>query len=301
MHVTRILSLLIPLAPLPALAQQCPAPPALAHLPSGEGSLPPFLSPEAIASSPALQRLASHGAQLRDLGISHGLQGVFAQSGKQFRVFYLAPDGKAEIGGVMWDETGRNVTRNQVERIPGVIPTVTWTPPHEEKQPNAAGNAEAAPVDPVARLAAADYGLIGRDGAPRLYMVIDPLCPYSQQAMKTLQGAIDAGRVQLALVPIAINDYENGNQSTPAAEALIAAGRTEMGTAWRKIMDGGRLPAGVETDPTAPAQLALNMTAAHAIALRGTPTLVWRNREGQSHTQAGLPDDLEAFLKAIAS
>jgi len=301
MHVTKILSLFALLTPLPALAQQCPTPPSLAHLPSVAGSLPPILSAEAIASSPALQRLASHGAQLRDLGISHGTQGVFAQSGMQFRVFYLAPDGSAEIGGVMWDDTGRNVTRDQVEKIPGVIPTVTWTPPRKSNQANAVGSADRAPVDPVARLEAADYGLVGRDGAPRVYMVIDPLCPYSQQAMKTLRGAVDAGRVQLALVPIAINDYENGNRSTPAADALIAAGRTGMDTAWRRIMDGDMPPENVETDPTAPAQLALNMSAAHAISIRGTPTLVWRDHGGQSHTQAGLPDDLEAFLKAIAS
>jgi len=301
MHVTKILSLFALLTPLPALAQQCPTPPSLAHLPSVEGSLPPILSAEAIASSPALQRLASHGALLRDLGISHGMQGVFAQSGKQFRVFYLAPDGRAEIGGVMWDETGRNVTRDQVEKIPGVIPTVTWTPPRKSNQANAVGGADPAPVDPVARLEAADYGLVGRDGAPRVYMVIDPLCPYSQQAMKTLQGAVDAGHVQLALVPIAINDHENGNQSTPAANALIAAGRTGMDTAWRKIMEDGKLPESAETDPTAPAQLALNMSAAHAISIRGTPTFVWRSHDGQAHAQAGLSDNLDAFLKAIAS
>lgn len=301
MHVPKILSLFALLTPQPALAQQCPALPKLAHLPSAEGSLPPILSTEAIASSPALQRLASHGAQLRDLGISHGMQGVFAQSGRQFRVFYLAPDGRAEIGGVMWDETGRNVTRNQVEKIPGVIPTVTWTPSRKPKQAGAVGISEPAPVDPVARLEAADYGLVGRDGAPRVYMVIDPLCPYSQQAMKTLQGAVDAGRVQLALVPIAINDHENGNRSTPAANALIAAGRTGMNTAWRKITEDGNLPDTVDTDTTAPAQLALNMTAAHAIALGGTPTFVWRSHDGQAHTLAGLPDNLEAFLKAIAS
>ncbi|WP_336718586.1 DsbC family protein [Asaia bogorensis] len=298
MRTLQIIGLAVLFCPLPALAQQCAAPPALAHIPAQSGALPPLLSPGAIQSSAALQRLASHGAELRDLGVSHGLQGVFAQNGKQFRVFYLTPDGTAEIGGVMWDEAGRNVTRDQVATIPGVIPTVTWTPSKATAGDLGKGGGS---VDPVARLAAADYGLVGREGAPRVYMVIDPLCPYSQQAMQSLQGAIQSGRIQVALVPIAINDYENGNRSTPAADMLISAGSQKMGAAWQQIMAGGKGVADTRIDPTAPAQLVSNMAAAHAISIRGTPTVAWRDHEGHSHTQAGLPDDLETFLKAIAS
>jgi len=298
MRALQIIGLTVLFFPLPVWAQQCAAPPALAHIPAQSGALPPLLSPGAIQSSAALQRLASHGAELRDLGVSHGLQGVFAQNGKQFRVFYLTPDGTAEIGGVMWDEAGRNVTRDQVATIPGVIPTVTWTPSKSTAGDLGKGGGS---VDPVARLAAADYGLVGREGAPRVYMVIDPLCPYSQQAMQNLQGAIRSGRIQVALVPISINDYENGNRSTPAADMLISAGPQKMGDAWQQIMTGEKSALDTPTDPTVPAQLVSNMAAAHAVSIRGTPTLAWRDHNGHPHTQAGLPDDLEAFLKAIAS
>lgn len=298
MRVSQIIGLAALFSPVPAMAQQCAIPQKLAHIAAQTGVMPPVVSSEAVQSNPALQRLASHGAELRDLGIVHGLQGVFAQSGKQFRVFYLTPDGKAEIGGVMWDDAGHNVTRDQVEAIPGVIPTVTWTPP---KPASAGHDTTGSQIDPVARLAAADYGLVGRDGAPRVYMVIDPLCPYSQQAMSSLQGAIQGGRIQVALVPIAINDYENGNQSTPAANVLISAGTQKMGDAWQQIISERGVDPRAHVEPTAPAQLVTNMAAAHAVSIRGTPTLAWRDRGGHAHTQAGLPDDLEAFLKAIAS
>jgi len=70
----------------------------------------PTLTGDEIAGSPALKRIASHGAVLTDLGTEHGLRTVFARNGSTFQVFYLAPDGQALVGGVMWDSTGHNIT-----------------------------------------------------------------------------------------------------------------------------------------------------------------------------------------------
>ena len=81
-----------------------------------EGLTP--IGADRIGRVPALQRIASNGAQLLDLGVQHGLQTVFARNGSIFEVFYLAPDGQAAVGGVMWDSAGRNITRSQV--APGV-------------------------------------------------------------------------------------------------------------------------------------------------------------------------------------
>lgn len=54
------------------------------------------------------------------------MRAIFARAadGKHFQVFYVTPDGKAEIGGIMWNAAGRNITLNQVRAIPGVMPTV---------------------------------------------------------------------------------------------------------------------------------------------------------------------------------
>ncbi len=79
---------------------------------------------EEIGRVAALQRIASAGAQLTDLGTEHGLRTVFARNGQTFQVFYITPDGQGAIGGVMWDSTGRNITRQQVSSIDGAIPTV---------------------------------------------------------------------------------------------------------------------------------------------------------------------------------
>jgi hypothetical protein len=112
-------------APLPA-AIRGPSPPGSARRP---------IAPDAIPQAAALKRIAANGATLIDLGTEHGLRTIFASNGNAFQVFYLAPDGHAVVGGVMWDDAGRNVTRDQVAPIQGTIPTVRIGPAYERYAP----------------------------------------------------------------------------------------------------------------------------------------------------------------------
>ena len=69
-----------------------------------------------------LQSIAA--GNITKLGVQHGLPGFFVRSGQQFQVFYGSPDQERVIPGVMWDASGKDLTREQVARIPGAIPTV---------------------------------------------------------------------------------------------------------------------------------------------------------------------------------
>ncbi len=284
----------------------CPAPEPIA---TGAITQPPPLLTDAprvtaaeIAASPALTRITRRGAVLYRLKEEHGLRGVFARTGDQFRVFYLTPDDQAEIGGVMWDASGRNVTRAQVAEIPGAIPTAHWAP---APLPSSSANDDlphsGAVVDPVARLAAAHFGVDGRQNAPRVYMIIDPLCPFSTRAFGALQPYVESGKLQLALVPVAINDHENGGASTPAAMQMLSAPSQEMARAWRRISDVGHAVSGQEPDASASAELTLNLAAAHAVKMRGTPTLIWKDKTGTSRQETGMPDDIAQFLASLPS
>ena len=53
-------------------------------------------------------------------------------------------------------------------------------------------------------------------------MIIDPYCSYSVRAFDALRPYVKAGRIQLAVVPISILDYEDNGQSTPAAQSLLS-------------------------------------------------------------------------------
>jgi thiol:disulfide interchange protein DsbG len=92
----------------PALA----APPPLCTLPApiaipvaDSKAEPPILAaprpfPDALASIPFVQHVASAGAAVNDLGQSHGMRAFAAHSGDQFMLFEVAPDGQAGVSGV---------------------------------------------------------------------------------------------------------------------------------------------------------------------------------------------------------
>ena len=245
---------------------------------------------EEIGRVAALQRIASAGAQLTDLGTEHGLRTVFARNGQTFQVFYITPDGQGAIGGVMWDSTGRNITRQQVSSIDGAIPTVTI------------GTAAAAPrtaVDQSApsalqTVASTTYGTTGPSTAPRLWMFIDPLCSFSVRAMEQLKPFVAAGKVQVAVIPLSLLDYEDQGRSTSAARMMLGKSRDDMVAAWTANALTG------DPDAASAATLQANMVAQESLGLRGTPTFYWRKADGTEGHQAGLPPDFAAMIASIA-
>jgi hypothetical protein len=71
-----------------------------------------------------LQSIAA--GNITELGVQHGLPGFFVRSGQQFQVFYGSPDHERVIPGVMWDASGKDLTREQVARIPARSSPSKW-------------------------------------------------------------------------------------------------------------------------------------------------------------------------------
>lgn len=304
-----------------AQAQQCPTLPPVEvtqalPAPSGAPDTGPVLRPTPtvptprllpaaeIAASPALRRITSTGAKVYEIGnraMNHGLQGVYAVNGDIFRVFYLTPDGQALIGGVLWTQDGHNVTRDTIAPIKGAIPTVTITGAKKAASGQASAPLDATTLsaEQVKRVAQANVGLEGQDGLPRLTMVIDPLCPWSIRALNTLEPFVARGQIQLALLPVSINDHENNNASTPAATALLSAVPHEMKAMWQKIIDLHHVADDMPRTDEAALHLQQNMAIANAIGVPGTPTFIWRDKAGASHVTEGLPEDVERLVREL--
>ena len=310
--------------PMLAQAQQCPSPPPVEATPPLPAPVPapvpaggPILRPAPsvptprlipageIAASPALRRITSTGATVYEIGnraMNHGLQSVYAVNGDIFRVFYLTPDGQALIGGVLWEQDGHNVTRDTIAPIKGAIPTVTIAGTKPDATPSGQARSPANTTlspDLARRVNQASFGLVGQDGRPRLIMVIDPLCPWSIRALGELEPFVAHGAIQLALLPIAINDHENGGASTPAATALLSAVPYEMEAAWRKIIDLHHVTDDMPHTAEAALHLQQNMDSAHDIGVRGTPTLIWHDKAGVSHVSEGLPGDVARLVREL--
>jgi thiol:disulfide interchange protein DsbG len=61
---------------------------------------------------------------------------------------------------------------------------------------------------------------------------IDPLCSYSIRAMAALEPYAASGRVELAVIPLAVLDYEDQNRSTPSALGMLPISMTRRGARW---------------------------------------------------------------------
>jgi len=232
-----------------------------------------------------LMTLAS--GQVKELGETHGLRGLYLRNGQEFQVLYVAPDGRSTIAGVMWDATGKNLTREQVSKIDGAVPTMVV-----EKE-GAKTLEVAAKADALLGVEHSAFGIYGDPAAPRLWMIFDPYCSYSVRAFDELRPYVAAGRIQLAIVPISILDYETSGQSTPAAEPLLSRDPARMAEAWDH--QSFRAPA----SPEAPALLQKNNRIAEEIGLKGTPTLVWRKADGTAGEIDGIPESWEALIAEI--
>src|SRR5208337_3506568 len=232
-----------------------------------------------------LMTLAS--GQVKELGETHGLRGLYLRNGQEFQVLYVAPDGRSTIAGVMWDATGKNLTRDQVAKIDGAVPTVVLNDADKAFAGKASGSA-------LASVEKATFGVYGRDGAPQLWMIFDPACTYSIRAFDQLKPYVEAGRVQLRIVPISILDHEDSGMSTKAALALLSNQPERMAELWAERNFGA------QPSVEATAKLRANGLIAEGINLTGTPTFIFRKPDGSEGRLDGLPVDTEALVSEVA-
>ncbi len=226
--------------------------------------------------------------QVTELGSPHGLRGMFVRNAGQFQVFYSTPDGERVIPGAMFDAQGKNLTHDQVALIPGAIPTVVIG-----NAANSTAQAQTPAGSLLKAVEATSYGTAGSSTAPRLWMFIDPLCAWSVRAMGQLRPYVTAGRLQLAVIPVSVLDHEDQGRSTIAAKAMLNLPPDAMVPAWTS----NKL--GEQADPAADQRLSANMAAVAAIALKGTPTFVWRKADGTEGRADGLPNDVDALVASI--
>ena len=231
------------------------------------------------------------------LGDDHGFTGYFVRSGQQFQVFYASPDSQVMVPGILRDAQGKDITRDQVAKIPGAIPTVEVSGQDATPTaPQAAATAE--PVATAATLAAvekADFATLGLATAPQLFMMIDPQCIYSVRAYQQLRGFAQAGRIRLSVIPLSVLDYEDHGQSTKSALALLSKPADQILAAWQVGDVAGPITS------EAPARLRQNMAIADAIGMKGTPTFIWRKTDGTIGRIDGVPSDIASLVASIGS
>ena len=153
----------------------------------------------ALTELTAAQLTTAASGNVTALAAQHGLEGLFVRSGSQFQVFYVTPDKERVVPGVLWDVAGKDLTRDQVSNVPGAIPTVVVGNVDSANKDATSGSQAKSALPLVER---ANFGTVGPASAPHLWMLVDPQCIYSVRAYQMLHPFIQAGKLQVSIVPI---------------------------------------------------------------------------------------------------
>ncbi len=221
------------------IALSCLSFPALAQ--QGNQSVPTLPEP--------MQRMIVEGAQVRYLGQVNGLDGWVTIRQGQEQYFYVTPDQENFVMGLLFDDTGRMLTIDQVQNLresEGEV--LDLLAEGQLDRPRLDATAEStestfevqSPSEQLfADMEESNWVPLGDKNAPIIYTIIDPQCPHCHEFLKDLKvDYIDSGRLQVRLIPIGLRE------ETKAQAAFLLAAPDPQDAWFRHLNgDGNALPA----------------------------------------------------------
>lgn len=271
-------------------------------------TFPAFAQDTAVPEMPEpLKNLAAQGAQVRFLGKAHDLDGWVAIFKGQEQYFYVLPDGQAFMMGLLFDQTGKLVTVEQVRDLQAQGGDVLdqfatdLQPTTEQPQPQLPDSvAEAVkqyqnePDRLFEQVEGSNWIPLGNPNAPVIYSFVDPQCPHCHEFMADLKkDYIDAGRLQVRIVPV-------GFQAESLAQAAFLLASPDAAERWYRHLAGDEtaLPAkstintqGVER----------NMALMQEWKFDVTPFTVYRSAGGDVKLVRGRAKDMGTIMSDLGS
>lgn len=242
-----------------------------------------------------IQNLAAEGAQLRYLGKDHGLDAWIAVKGGQEQYFYVMPDGKAFVMGVLFNDKGELVTVEQVQRLQASGDDMLDSLAEGAQSASTATTERAAPNDTTsasermfADVAGSNWVALGNQNAPVVYSFIDPQCPHCHEFIKDVRGDIDSGALQVRIIPVGLRE------DTQAQSAFLLAA-PNAAERWFAHLDGDEsaLPVNSEIDVTGAQR---NMAVMQSWKMNVTPMIVYRAGDGSIKIVRGRPGNKDDIL-----
>ncbi len=258
---------------------------------SGSALLGRATAPEVLSA------LEKEGTKLTYLGNDGGLEGYLGENryGKM-QVFYVTPDGKHMIAGLLFRADGTNITGVQIGRMkmraehggPQASGTVS---PNSDFLSRLQKDGFVESAEKTAWFA------IGDDKAPAVYIVVDPQCPYCHQAWTALKPRIADGSLSLRIIMTSILPESD-------EKAISILGQKSPGAAWlRGEGSSDVVPVSVVTSPDDRARgehaLKVNRDFANSINVNGTPFIAYVGDDGRLYSVDGLPQDMEGFFQRL--
>lgn len=253
-------------------------------------------SAESLPELPApIQNLVDEGAQIRYLGRELGFDSWLTIKNGQEQYFYVQPDGKAFVMGVLFDDKGKLVTVDQVRRLREKGDTLLDTLAGDTTGfdlPKADEQERFEFKTPGERLyndiENSNWVALGQPGAPIAYSFIDPQCPHCHDFVEALKPELERGRIQLRMIPVGFKD-----ETRAQAAFLMAA--PDPQERWMRHMNGDQsaLPAKAEINQQG---VQRNLAIMQSWKLTATPMIVYRGKDGEIKIVRGQPKDLPGMI-----
>lgn len=194
-----------------------------------------------------------------------GLTGYAGMIEQQPLAIYLTADGKQAIVGSMIDAKGANLSREPLDRLVSQPMTgKIWK-----------------------QLESSAWIADGSKNAPRvIYTFTDPNCPYCNKFWNDARPWVNAGKVQLRHVIVAILT----NTSAGKAAALLSAKDPQAALTQHEQQhaSGGLKPLG-QVSATVRAQLDANQKLMQQLGSSATPTILYKDSSGNLQKMQGAP------------
>ena len=251
-------------------------------------------NPEALPDLPEpIQNLATEGAQMRFLGREGGVDGWVAIKNGQEQYFYILPGGKSFVMGVLFDDTGRLTTIDQVKRLQeqegSNLGDLTADFPLINRDQTGERTEFKTPAEQMFYdIERSNWVALGNPSAPVIYSFIDPQCPHCHDFTKDIRADIESGKIQLRLIPVGFKD------NTKAQAAFLMAAPDPQDR-WFKHVDGDveALPVreGINTQGAE-----RNLAIMQSWELLATPMVIYRDAQGAIKLVRGRPANIKAVL-----
>jgi len=251
---------------------------------------------DAIPEPPGpIQDLANQGAQVRFLGNDYDVEAWLAIKNGQEQYFYVLPGGEAFLSGIMYDKKGKVVTIDQVRRLMGqgdsLLDSLASNTPEESANEKDAYEFKSPSEQMFYDIENSNWLPLGRADAPVMYAFIDPQCPHCHNFVNDVRSEIDAGKVQLRMIPVGFRD------ETRAQSAFLIATPNPQ-ERWFKHMDGDEtaLPAKSGINDQG---VQRNLAIMQSWELLATPMVIYRGKNGLVKIVRGRPKNAQSVLSDL--
>lgn len=247
---------------------------------------------------PPLRNLVNEGAQVRYLGNERNLDAWLTIKNGQEQYFYVMPDKKTLLMGLLFDEEGTLITAQQVKRLQSqgdtLLDTLTALPTtNASKQEDEAFKFKTPSEQLYTDLQNSNWVALGKADAPVMYAFIDPQCPHCHAFIDALRTGryLEDGKVQLRMIPVGFRD------ETKAQAAFLIASPDPQGR-WFAHMDGDEnaLPAKSEIGQQG---VQRNLAIMQSWKFDVTPMIIYRAKDDSVKLVRGTPQDIPGVLNDV--